>query len=182
MKIDLPIGEVKGEGGLLAGDALIIGGGGKGGAGNGGVSELLGKGGNAGGSPGGDGIPESSGVSGEPFGGEISPNSPSLTGDISCGTTSSSTTSCSMTTSVAFKPGGVPGGVLGLGVLGGRTTGPSVPGGGGVVCSRFGVMGEMSPFGISISSDFLSGVNGDMSPFNPGPGEDASVSWPLNIF
>ena len=170
MKIELPIGEVRGEGGLLAGDALVIGGGGKGGAGNGGgVCALLGNGGKAGG-PGGDGIPESSGVSGEPLGGEISPSSPSLTGDISWPTTSSSTISCSIgTTSAVFRAGGVPGGVLGLGDLGGRATGSSVPGGGGV-------MGEMSPLGISISSDFLSGVSGDMSPFNPGPGEDASVS------
>ena len=74
--------------------------------------------------------------------------------------------------------GGGNGGVLGLGVLG-KSTGPSVPGGGGVngsVPGGGGVSGEISPLGGSTSSDFLSGVNGDISPLKPGPGEDASVS------
>ena len=72
----IPIGDVNGDGGL---NVLILGGaGGGGGAGKGGVTDPHGNGGNGGG----DGIPESSGVSGDPFGGEISAKSPSLTGDV----------------------------------------------------------------------------------------------------
>ena len=77
--------------------------------------------------------------------------------------------------------GGGNGGVLGLGVLGGKSTGSPVPGGGGKsigspVPGGGGVNGETSPRGASTSSDFLSGVNGEMSPLKPGPGDDASVS------
>ena len=73
---DKPIGDVNGDGGL---NVLILGGaGGGGGAGKGAVTDPHGNGGNGGG----DGIPESSGVSGDPFGGEISAKSPSLTGDV----------------------------------------------------------------------------------------------------
>ena len=102
----LPIGEVNGDGGRFT--RLILGGGGGGGAGNGGVSvdDPLGKGGGNWGTCGGDGIPESSGVSGDPLGGEISAKSPSLTGDIlSCAITSSSTTCCSITSDLTNKYG-----------------------------------------------------------------------------
>ena len=150
------IGEVTGEGGRFWG-VVDSGGGGKGGV----VipDSVGGNGGGGKGGGGGEGMPESSGVSGEPLGGDTSL------------TISSST--CSYT-----RFGGGPGGVRGLG-------GVWVPGGGGVAGAvSVGGAGRWgsSPGAGGVMGDILrSGVKGDMSPLRPGPGLEASVSCPFSL-